>query len=41
VFTQVRNLFDIPDYRYQIDPIYLTQHIAVGTFYTFGIKGVF
>ncbi|MBI5694025.1 MAG: TonB-dependent receptor [Verrucomicrobia bacterium] len=41
VFLQVRNLFNIPEYRYQIDPMYLTQHLSVGTFYTFGIKGVF
>ncbi len=41
VFLQVRNLFNIPEYRFQIDPSYLTQQLAVGTFYTFGIKGVF
>jgi outer membrane receptor protein involved in Fe transport len=41
VFLQVRNLFNIPEFRYQIDPSYLTQNLAVGTFYTFGIKGVF
>ena len=41
VFLQVRNLFNIPEFRYQIDPSYMTQHLAVGTFYTFGIKGVF
>jgi iron complex outermembrane receptor protein len=40
-FLQVRNLFNIPEYRYQIDPIYATQNLSVGTFYTFGIKGVF
>ncbi len=41
VFVQVRNLFNVPEYRYQIDPIYATQNLAVGTFYTFGLKGVF
>jgi hypothetical protein len=41
VFLQVRNLFNIPEYRYQIDPIYATQNLSVGTFYTCGIKGVF
>ncbi len=41
VFLQVRNLFNIPEFRYQVDPSYMTQHLAVGTFYTVGIKGVF
>jgi outer membrane receptor protein involved in Fe transport len=41
VFLQVRNLFNIPDYRYQVDPSYILSHVLVGTFYTFGIKGVF
>jgi outer membrane receptor protein involved in Fe transport len=41
VFLQVRNLFNIPEYRFQIDPIYATQNLSVGTFYTCGIKGVF
>ena len=41
VFFQVRNLFNIPEYRYQVDPIYPTMNTQVGTFYTFGIKGVF
>ncbi|MSU48822.1 MAG: TonB-dependent receptor [Opitutus sp.] len=41
LFFQVRNLFNIPEYRYQVDPIYPTMHTRVGTFYTFGIKGAF
>lgn len=41
VFFQVRNLFNIPETRYQVDPIYPTMSVHVGTFYTFGIKGVF
>jgi TonB-dependent receptor len=41
MFLQVRNLFNVPEYRYQIDPIYATQNLSVGTFYTVGVKGVF
>ena len=41
VFFQVRNLFNIPEYRYQFDPGYPTMHTRVGTFYTCGVKGVF
>lgn len=41
IFFQVRNLFNIPEYRYQVDPTFLTSNVQVGTFYTFGIKGVF
>jgi iron complex outermembrane receptor protein len=41
VFFQVRNLFNIAEYRYQVDPIYPTMYTQVGTFYTFGIKGAF
>jgi TonB-dependent receptor len=41
VFFQVRNLFNIPDDRYQVDPLFSTSQIRVGTFWTFGIKGVF
>jgi TonB-dependent receptor len=41
LFFQVRNLFNIAEYRYQIDPSYLTSDTRVGTFYTFGLKGVF
>ncbi|WP_414664013.1 TonB-dependent receptor [Horticoccus sp. 23ND18S-11] len=40
-FFQVRNLYNIPEYRYQVDPSYILSHVLVGTFYTFGIKGVF
>jgi TonB-dependent receptor len=41
VFFQVRNLFNIPEFRYQFEPNYPTMHTRVGTFYTFGVKGVF
>ena len=41
VFFQVRNLFNIAEYRYQIDPSYPTSDTRVGTFWTFGVKGVF
>lgn len=41
VFFQVRNLGNIPEYRYQIDPSYLLSNMVVGTFYTFGLKGTF
>ncbi len=41
LFFQVRNLFNIPEYRYQISPSFPTAHTLVGTFWTFGIKGVF
>ena len=41
VFFQVRNLFNIGEYRYQIDPSYPTSDTRVGTFWTFGLKGVF
>jgi hypothetical protein len=37
----VRNLFNIPEFRYQFEPNYPTMHTRVGTFYTFGVKGVF
>ncbi len=40
-FVQVRNLYNVPEYRYQIDPSYLLSHVRVGTFLTFGIKGAF
>ncbi|MBL9212911.1 MAG: TonB-dependent receptor [Opitutaceae bacterium] len=41
VFFQVRNVFNIPEYRYQFDPSFPTMHTRVGTFLTFGVKGVF
>jgi hypothetical protein len=41
VFFQARNLFNIAEYRYQIDPSYSTADTRVGTFRTFGVKGVF
>jgi hypothetical protein len=37
----VRNLFNVAKYRYQIDPSYPTSDTRVGTFWTFGVKGVF
>lgn len=40
-FFQVRNRFNIAEYRSQIDPSYLTSDTRVGTFYTFGLKGLF
>lgn len=39
VFFQVRNLFNIAEYRYQIDPSYPISDTRVGTFWTFGLKG--
>ncbi len=41
IFFQVRNLFNVPEFRYQWDPGFPTMHTRVGTFYTFGVKGVF
>lgn len=41
LFLQVRNLFNIPEYRYEFDSNYPTQHTRVGTFFTFGVKGAF
>ena len=41
VFVQVRNVFNVPESRYQLEPIYPTSDVQVGTFYTFGIKGTF
>lgn len=41
LFFQVRNVLNIPEYRYQWDPSYPTIHTRVGTFFTFGVKGVF
>ncbi len=41
VFFQVRNLFNIAEYRYQIDPSYPISDTRVGTFWTFGVKGTF
>ena len=41
LFFQVRNLFNVPEYRYQVDPSYVLSNMVVGTFYTFGVKGTF
>jgi outer membrane receptor protein involved in Fe transport len=41
VFFQARNIFNIPEYRYQTDPAIITQYVTFGTILTFGIKGVF
>lgn len=40
LFFQVRNRFNIAEYRHQIDPRHLTPDTRVGTFSTFGLKGV-
>ena len=40
-FFQVRNLFNVSEYRYQVDPSYMLSDMIVGTFWTFGLKGVF
>jgi iron complex outermembrane receptor protein len=40
-FFQVRNLFNVSEYRYQVDPAYMLSDMIVGTFWTFGLKGVF
>ncbi|HEY1109440.1 MAG TPA: TonB-dependent receptor, partial [Opitutaceae bacterium] len=40
-FLQVRNIFNVPEYRYQIDPSIITQHVTFGAILTFGIKGTF
>ena len=40
-FFQVRNLFNVSEYRYQVDPSYMISDYIVGTFWTFGLKGVF
>jgi outer membrane receptor protein involved in Fe transport len=41
VFFQVRNLFNVAEDRYQVDPSYVLSNMVVGTFYTFGVKGTF
>ena len=41
VFFQARNIFNIPEYRYQIDPSIITQYVTFGTILTFGVKGTF
>jgi TonB-dependent receptor len=41
VFFQVRNLFNVPEDRYQLSTSFPTSQVRVGTFWTFGIKGVF
>jgi TonB-dependent receptor len=41
VFFQARNIFNIPEYRYQTDPSIITQYVTFGTILTFGIKGTF
>ena len=37
----MRNLFNVSEYRYQVDPAYMLSDMIVGTFWTFGLKGVF
>ena len=41
VFFQARNIFNIPEYSYQIDPSIITQYVTFGTILTCGIKGTF
>ncbi len=41
VFFHVRNLFDVPEHRYQGDPTGTTYNFTVGTILTAGIKGTF
>jgi TonB-dependent receptor len=41
VFFHVRNLFNIPENRYQIDQTFMTYNVTFGTILTFGIKGTF
>jgi iron complex outermembrane recepter protein len=41
VFFQVRNLFNVPEDRYQLSTSFPLSQVRVGTFWTFGIKGVF
>ncbi|MES2695134.1 MAG: TonB-dependent receptor [Verrucomicrobiota bacterium] len=41
VFFQVRNIFNVPEYRYQTDPSIITQYVTFGTILTCGIKGTF
>lgn len=41
VFFHVRNLFDIPEHRYQGIPSFTTYNFTVGTILTAGIKGTF
>jgi iron complex outermembrane recepter protein len=41
VFFQARNIFNTGEYRYQVDPIYLTQDVTFGPILTFGVKGTF
>ena len=41
VFFHVRNLFNVPEHRYQDNPGFATYHFHVGTILTAGIKGTF
>ncbi|MBI5768035.1 MAG: TonB-dependent receptor [Verrucomicrobia bacterium] len=41
VFFQARNIFNVPEYRYQIDPSFITQYVTFGTVLTCGVKGTF
>ncbi|MDO8542189.1 MAG: TonB-dependent receptor [Opitutaceae bacterium] len=41
LFFQARNIFNIPEYRYQVDPSIITQHVTFGTILTAGVKGSF
>jgi TonB-dependent receptor len=41
VFFHARNIFNAPEYRYQVDPSVITQYVTFGTILTAGIKGSF
>jgi len=41
VFFHARNIFNAPEYRYQVDPSTITQYVTFGTILTAGIKGTF
>ncbi len=41
VFFHARNIFNTPEYMYQVDPTIITQYITFGTILTVGVKGTF
>lgn len=41
VFFHARNIFNTPEYRYQVDPTFITQYVTFGPILTFGLKGSF
>jgi len=40
-FFHARNIFNIPEYRFQGDPSVITQYVTFGTILTVGVKGTF